>query len=205
MTSWFHSKHPIPPTSAREREKTPTCTEAGVTLLEMIVVVALIAVMIGITFPAIGAGLESLRLREGAEDIVTAFDSALIRSERLQQTMVITISPARRSIETRSLVSGASKKVELPDGVKVVGVFPSAQDGDRSDSADQKDRTFLVYPDGSVPGISLDLENRRGNHRLVSLDPITGVARQVAVSGALDSQTVAELANGGQAASAGLE
>jgi hypothetical protein len=169
----------------------------------MIVVVALIAVMIGITFPSVGAGLESLRLREGADDVVTAFNSALIRSERLQQAMAITISPGRRLVETQSLVSGGSKKVELPDGVNVVNVFPSAP-GDRSSgSADQKDRTFLIYPDGSVPRISLDLENRRGKHRLVSLDPITGVARQVALPGAADAQTVLESAHPGEPASAG--
>jgi hypothetical protein len=171
----------------------------------MIVVVALIAVMIGITFPAVGAGLESLRLREGAEDIVTAFNSALIRSERSQQAMAITISPSRRLVETQSLVSGASKTVGLPDGVNVVNVSPGSPSGGSTDSPDQKDRTFLLYPDGSVPRISLDLENRRGNHRLVSLDPITGVARQVALSGPFDAQTVVEFAHPGQPASAALE
>ena len=203
MTSRFHSTHSIHTTDTRRPKRVWTCTESGVTLLEMIVVVALIALMIGITFPAVGAGLESLRLREGAEDVVTAFNSALIRSERLQQAMVITISPARRCVETQSLVSGTSKKVELPDGVNVISVFPSAQAAGSSNSADQKDRTFLVYPDGSVPRISLDLENRRGKHRLVSLDPITGVARQAAFSGVLDAQTAVELGNPGERASAG--
>jgi prepilin-type N-terminal cleavage/methylation domain-containing protein len=205
VTHWFHTTHSTHTANTRDSERAWTCTERGVTLLEMIVVVALIAVMIGITFPAVGAGLESLRLREGAEDVVTAFNSALIRSERLQQAVAITISPGKRLVETQSLVSGASKKLELPDGVNVVHVFPSAQGDGSSGSADQKDRTFLIYPDGSVPRISLDLENRRGKHRLVSLDPITGVARQVALSEAVDPQTALELAHPGEPASAGLQ
>jgi hypothetical protein len=149
----------------------------------MIVVVALISLMIGITFPAVGAGLESVRLREGADDVVTSFNAALIRSERFQEAVEITISSARHAVETVSLVSGTKRRVDLPDGVNVVRVLPSDQVGDNSEAPESTDRKFILYPNGSVPRISIDLANRRGKHRLVSLDPITGVARQTAFSG----------------------
>ena len=41
--------------------------------------------------------------------------------------------------------------------------------------------TFFIYPDGSVPSIVIDLVNSRGFHRLVAVDPITGIAREQAV------------------------
>lgn len=174
------------------------CVESGVTLLEMIVVVALISLMIGITFPAVGAGLESLRLREGADDVVTSFNTALIRSERFQEAVEITISPARHAVETVSLGSGAKRRVDLPDGINVVQVLPFDQVGDNSEAPESTNRTFIIYPDGSVPRISIDLANRRGKHRLVSLDPITGVARQTAFSGSLDQQSAGGLLNQGE-------
>jgi len=161
-------------------------------------VVALIAVMIGITFSAVGAGLESLRLREGAQDVVSAFNAALVRSERLQEPIQITISPARRLVETQSIVSEAGKKVELPDGVNFLHIVPFASGAADSGGREQNDRTFIVYPDGSVPRISLELENRRGKRRLVSLDPITGVARETDFSGTLDPKVADSLVYAGE-------
>ena len=171
--------------------------QSGVTLLEMIVVVALISIMIGITFPAVGAGLESLRLRTGADDIVTTFNSALVRAERFQEAVEITISPARRLIETHSLLSNTVHKIELPKGIDIVRIIPAQLLDENSEAAPQPDQRFIVYPNGSVPRIAIDLANRRGTHRLIALDPITGVARETVFSGSFDEKTADEFLSSG--------
>lgn len=155
--------------------------EAGVTLLEMMVVIALMALLIGLTFPSVGSGLESLRLRSAAEDVVATLNSALTRANRAQDAVEVVVSPANRSIVTQAVRVGTSRTVTLPDGVRIARVLPGLGDAE-DETGTPADRSFFVYPDGSVPSIVIDLVNSRGFHRLVAVDPITGIAREQAVA-----------------------
>ena len=154
---------------------------AGITLLEMMVVVALIAVMIGITFPAFASGLESIRLRGASDDIVATLNSALTRANRQQDAAEVIISPRNRSVVTEGVRTKFVRRTDLPDGISIARVLP-LPDTTGDDSAAQPDRHFFLYPDGSVPEITVDLVNRKGFHRLVSVDAITGVAREQGVA-----------------------
>lgn len=160
--------------------------ETGVTLLEMMIVIALMALLIGITFPSIGAGLESLRLRSASEDIVASLNSALTRANRRQDAVQVIISPVRRSVVTQPVHNTTPHIVTLPDDIRIARVLPDI--GERLDeSGNLADRDFFIYPDGSVPSIIIDLVNNRGFHRLVAVDPITGVAReQAALNGVVE-------------------
>jgi len=162
----------------------PRSRELGVTLLEMMVVVALMALLIGVTFPSVSAGLESLRLRSASEDIVAALNLALTRANRVQDAIQVTISPAHRSIVTQAVHSSTPRTVTLPDGVRIVRVLPDTGESP-DDAGDAPDRNFFIYPDGSVPSIVIDLVNGRGFHRLVSVDPITGSAREQSIPNGL--------------------
>jgi type II secretory pathway pseudopilin PulG len=143
----------------------------------MIIVVALMALFIGITFPSVGAGLESLRLRSASEDIVAALNSALTRANRRQDAVQVIVSPAHRTVLTQAVHSGTPRTVALPDGIRIARVLPDSGEP-VDDAGNPADRDFFIYPDGSVPSIVIDLVNNRGFHRLVSVDPITGVARE---------------------------
>ena len=158
--------------------------QAGVTLLEMMVVVGLIAVMIGVTFPAIASGLESLRLRTASQDIVTLLNAALTRANRDQDAVEIVISPHGRSITTQTVRSNVWRKVELPEGIQFARIIPELPSADDS-SVNLDDRRLFIYPDGSVPNITVDLINKKGFHRLVAVDPITGVAREQSIAATL--------------------
>ena len=83
----------------------PHGRETGVTLLEMMIVLALMALLIGITFPSIGAGLESLRLRSASEDVVAALNSALTSANRRQDAVQVIISSVRRSVLTSLFIA----------------------------------------------------------------------------------------------------
>lgn len=171
----------VPPRRIDVRGAVPDSREAGVTLLEMMIVVALMALLIGITFPSVGAGLESLRLRSASEDIVAALNSALTRANRRQDAVQVIVSPARRSVLTQAVHGGAPRTVTLPDGIRIARVLPDTREP-VDDAGNPADRDFFIYPDGSVPSIVIDLVNNRGFHRLVSVDPITGVAREQSVA-----------------------
>jgi prepilin-type N-terminal cleavage/methylation domain-containing protein len=159
------------PTSLAGKISRPA--SSGVTLIEMLVVVGLISIMVGISYPAITSGIESLRLNAATNGVVSFLDYGLSRAERRQQTVLITISKAEKSIEMRSSEPGFYRKLEMPEGVSIVQVFPQMPE----DSDPELKRDFLLYPGGTVPPIGLQLINRRGVQRVVRVDPITGVPR----------------------------
>ena len=142
---------------------------SGVTLVEMLVVVALISLMVGISFPAITSGIDSLRLNAATNGVVSFLDYGLSRAERRQQVVDITISKTDNSLEMQSSEPGFVRRMQMPDGVSIVQVLPPLPD-----NPDAK-RNFLLYPGGTVPPLGLQLINRRNVQRVVRVDPITGV------------------------------
>jgi prepilin-type N-terminal cleavage/methylation domain-containing protein len=147
---------------------------AGVTLIEMMVVVALISLMVGISFPAITSGIDSLRLKAATNSVVSFLNTGLSRAERRQQVIEITISKPDNSIEMQSSGPGFSRKLQMPEGVSIVQVLPQLPEN--SENVDAP-RTFFLYPGGTVPPFGVQLINRRNVQRVVRVDPITGVPR----------------------------
>lgn len=148
--------------------------ETGVTLIEMLIVVSLIGLLAGITFPSVSSGLETLRLNEAASGIVNFFNDALIQADRREQAVEISISRTDRTLTMRSPDSKTEKKLDLPKGISIAGILPE-QEEDAGDDAPP--RRFMVYPGGAVPAAGVDLVNGKGAHRIVRVDPITGVPR----------------------------
>lgn len=146
-------------------------SSAGVTLLEMMVVAALIGLMVGISFPAISAGVDSLRLNQASTELVSFFNDALNRAERHGQVVAITIARGRNSLEMRSTEPGFEKRLELPQGISIVRILPELdQPGDMP-------RQFLFYPGGAVPSAGVEFINQRNVRRTVRVDPIAGVPK----------------------------
>jgi prepilin-type N-terminal cleavage/methylation domain-containing protein len=151
--------------------RTSACATAGVTLIEMMVVVALISLMVGISFPAITSGIDSMRLKAATNSVVSFLDTGLSRAERRQQVVEITISKPDNSIEMRSSEPGFFRKLPMPEGVSIVQVLPQLPEN--PDAV----RTFFLYPGGTVPPLGVQLINRRNVQRVVRVDPITGVPK----------------------------
>ena len=145
-------------------------TERGVTLLEMLVVVTLIAVLVGISYPAISSGLETIRLNSDADSVVAFLDGALTRAERRQVMTELVLVPQESKLLARSPEPGFWKELDLPEGITMARIVPDASGADPS-----LPRTFFVYPGGTAPRIGVELRDRRGSRRFVRVDPITGV------------------------------
>lgn len=150
--------------------------ERGITLIELLVVVTLIALVVGISFPSVASGLDSLRLRSTSNAIVAFLDTALDRSDRRQQAVEIRIAPKENALTARSADEGFDRRLDLPEGMRITAVTPRVE-GDATEGNAGNPRRFLLYPGGSVPNVGIEIENKSGRRRMVSLDPITGVAR----------------------------
>jgi prepilin-type N-terminal cleavage/methylation domain-containing protein len=155
------------PWSARER---------GITLLEMVVVMAIIGLIAGVSFPAVSAGIDSVRLVSATDSVATFLNGAVNRAQRRQQPVELVISPKEGLISLYSNEAGFTRELKMPDGIVIEGVLP------KSYEEPEGPQRFILMPGDSVPGIGIQLANRRGIHRIVRLDPMTGFPRVESVN-----------------------
>ena len=144
----------------------------GVTLVEMVVVVAIIALIVGLSFPAASAGLENVRMVSACDSVATFLNAAVNRAERHQQPVELVVSPQEGRLTLYSIEPGFTRELKMPDGGAIEAVLPAVDGGDPA-----QPRRILFLPGASVPGISIQLRNRRDAHRRVRLDPMTGFPR----------------------------
>jgi prepilin-type N-terminal cleavage/methylation domain-containing protein len=147
--------------------------DAGVTLLELLLVITIMALLAAVTYPTASAGLDSLRLRTAAERVVSLLNLALDRADRVQQVVEIRISPEENAISARSSDLSLNKVVEIPAPIRMASAGPVLVNGGGAEGQ----RRYLLYPGGAPPRISIELESPGGRRRRVSVDPITGTLR----------------------------
>ena len=149
----------------RRRLTCPRSTKrAGVTLLEMLIVVAIIATIASISFPALTSGLAGVRLSSAAGDAASFFTSSFNRVERREQPAAIVIDPALNRVALFTAQSGdkPATQLELPTGIAIDA---------------QEPRRYFIYPGGAFPRISLILRNEKGARRRIQIDPVTAVPK----------------------------
>ena len=133
---------------------------AGITLIELMVVIAIVGLIVGVTLPATTNGLASVRLKGAASDVATFLNSALNRAERHEQVMEVVVYPKDNKLELDSSEPGYTRTLRMPAGVNIAGENPLR---------------ILLMPGSAPPRVAIDLFNERGAHRIVKLDPVTGV------------------------------
>src|SRR5580704_4973313 len=81
--------------SQKSKGKSQKCLhgERGVTLVELLIVVAIAGAMVSIVLPTFSNGLQNMRLSQASDSVAAFLNGALNRAERRQQAMEITISP----------------------------------------------------------------------------------------------------------------
>jgi len=147
------------------------CPESGVTLMELVIVVAIAGVMAMVALPAFSSGLDNMRLSQASDSTASFLNGALNRVERRQQVMELTVSTRENQLRLRSADGVFARKLDMPDGVRVDGVLPKTP-GDLGEL-----RRILLFPGAAAPRIGVQLVNRRGGRRTISVDPITGVPK----------------------------
>jgi len=137
-------------------------SQRGVTLLEMLIVVAIIATVSAVSFPALTSGLASVRLASAASGVASFLTSSMNTVERREQAAAIVITPKENRVDVFTAASGPkpSSTFQPPAGITFEGEDP---------------HRYLLYPGGSFPRIAIVLRNGKGARRSVAIDPVTAV------------------------------
>jgi prepilin-type N-terminal cleavage/methylation domain-containing protein len=139
----------------------------GVTIVEMLIVVTIIGLIAGISFPAVTSGIDSLRLASASDSLVSFLNGAMNRAERRQDVVEIEISIQDNTVTLTT--TGLSRKLEMPGGVSIKAVWPKLA------ANPEATRRFLLLPGGAVPRLGIEIANRKGVRRIVRVNPMTGV------------------------------
>jgi len=142
---------------------------AGITLLEMMIVVAIISLMAGVSFPAISSGLDTIRLRSAADALGSFFTQGLTRMERRQQVIEFVFLVPENRVVMRGENAEPPKEYQLTGGISLRAIFPRPPG-----EAQAPVVSVLLYPGAAFPRVAVELVNRRGMRRWVSIDPVTG-------------------------------
>jgi len=142
--------------------------QRGVTLLELLIVMTLIALMAGVSYPSVSSGIDSLRLRSAADSVATFLNTAIDRAQRREQVVEVWISPRDNAMIARSPDQQFLRRLDVPDSIHISAVLPAEINGNEP-------RRFLMYPGGTIPRIAVELANANGRKRLVAVDPMTGI------------------------------
>jgi prepilin-type N-terminal cleavage/methylation domain-containing protein len=137
---------------------------AGVTLLEMLIVVTIVATIVSVSFPALTAGLAGIRLSSASGTVASFLTSTMNNVDRREQAAAILVEPKANVIEVFTAASGekASETLKLPRGVAIEG---------------DENRRFLLFPGGAFPRISISLKNEKGARKSIEIDPVTAVPK----------------------------
>jgi prepilin-type N-terminal cleavage/methylation domain-containing protein len=79
---------------------------SGVTLIELLVVMSIVAVLVGIAYPNVTAGLDGIRLKTAADRAGSFWSAARQRADRYQQVVQLVVDPKKSELRAAS-VDGA--------------------------------------------------------------------------------------------------
>ena len=134
----------------------------------MIVVVSIMGLIVGISYPAISAGLDSVRMTSATDSVAAFLNGAVTRAQRRQRPVEVVVSLRDNLLTLYSSEAGYHRELRMPDGIFIEAVQPATE------GVPEDVRRFLIVPGGVAPAVGIQLASKRDAHRLVKLDPMTG-------------------------------
>lgn len=135
---------------------------AGLTVLELLVVMTLLGVAAAFATPAIGTGLDNMTLRSTGRRLVSVFRQAQVQARTRQQPIALRIGTGRIVFAGEGT---PASNLSLDESVVLNGGGES---------------TYLFFGSGLIVGPQrLQIENRRGRQAALILGPAPGSVRFV--------------------------
>jgi general secretion pathway protein H len=141
--------------------------QLGVTLLELLVVMAIASVLLALVLPSVGTGMKTLELESSARRLATAAKFARDQAIHRQKYFELQIDGEKKKVSVTDIENGEQRSFEFPDSVNVGRIVPQPEEGGSPVGS------FLFSPGGDSPPFQIILENQ-ARRVMVSTDPLTG-------------------------------
>lgn len=122
----------------------------GFTLIEVVIVMAIIAISLGLAGPRIGAGLGRLELNQAAQTVRTYIKLARLQAQRSDHEQYVVLDKQRRSVALVSPEMKVVREETLPRSVELVL------------DSDVQATALYVAPSGLLRGNPVRLRGRTG-------------------------------------------
>jgi len=145
--------------------------EQGVTILELLVVLLVIALVMAVTYPALSRSSASLHLRSCSRDVINVFRYARERAVTEQTGMMVTVDKEKQELILSNSIGDGARTYTLPRDVRI---YRAALAGN-----EVLNGPLIVryLPNGSSDRAELLLKSDSGALIEIGTDPITGGAR----------------------------
>lgn len=151
----------------RSQTRSERNSKRGVTLLELLVVMALASLLLALVFPSVRAGLGTLELRTSAQRLAAAAQFARDQAIYQQRLFQLVIDSNTGTVSVMDAEGASRRSFELPAGVRVEEIVPPDV------GTPSSRRRFLFSPDGGSASFQIILGNQRRQVRIAA-DPLTG-------------------------------
>ena len=146
--------------------------QQGFTLLELIVVVLIICLVLGISYPSMQRGSSMLNLQSASRDVLNTFRFARLKAVSEQTTMLLVINRDERKFELANFLGEATRAYTLPNGVSIQRMERAG--GEVTENV----MTVRFAPNGNLENVGIRLASESGGRRMqIISDPLGGGAR----------------------------
>ena len=169
---------------------------AGMTLVELLLVLVLLVVVASLAVPVLEGSFASVRLKRAADQVMTDFSQARTHAIESGQVYQFRFKPRgngyrvdtwRRTMDGNDPASESTELWSLEKELPVQVTFDSGRLAERTESGQHQaislgdssewSAPVFFFPDGSTSTASVLLKNQRQHFQRITLRALTGVAR----------------------------
>lgn len=143
----------------------------GITLLELLVAITLVAILSALIYPSFGEALSSLRMRGAARQLISACRFAKWESVARRQPYYLAVDLEKNVVGVASQSQQVIKEIELPPSIRIFQAQKISEGG----PADATQ--FFFFPNGTAESGAITLRDERGVNLRIVIDLLTGDAK----------------------------
>jgi len=145
--------------------------ENGFTLLELIVVVLIIALALGITYPSLERGSRILNLHVSSRDVLNVFRFARERAISEQASMLLIIDRNECKLELANILGEPIRTYRLPKGINIQHMTRAGIE------VQENVMSVRFAPNGNLENVGIRIAAEGGSRMQIISDPLGGGAR----------------------------
>ncbi|MBI1354897.1 MAG: prepilin-type N-terminal cleavage/methylation domain-containing protein [Acidobacteria bacterium] len=138
---------------------------AGLSLIELLIVMAIVGLMLGIAYPNVTSGLDGIRLKTSVSRAGAFWAAARQRADRFQEVVQVTVDPKANEVRALGAETGWKDALRLDASIHIAGL--------------KQAQSYLLYPGTPSPQFELFLEADSGGRSGLRVNLLTGVPEEV--------------------------